>query len=165
MSDIPVVPDDDLATLLAKREHAKPNKVTWVLLVLLVLTVGFATGALVNQKFGTSSTAGFSGPPAGFTPPGMATTDGTASGTTSGSGAMTVGTVKLVDGANVYVATSDGSVVKVKVPATAAVTVQKDIPLSDLAAGSPVTVQGETGTDGTVTATSVSSQPTTQGAN
>ena len=37
--------DDDLANLLRKRQHAKPNKATWVLVTLLVVMVGFIGGA------------------------------------------------------------------------------------------------------------------------
>jgi hypothetical protein len=155
--------DDDLASLLAKREHARPNKVTWVLLTLAVLMVGFAGGALANQKFGAStSSPSFGGFPAGFTPPGLSSTSGGAGaaagfpGAGGGFGGLTVGTVKLVDGTNVYVATNDGATVKVKVPASATLTAQKDIELTDLSAGTTVMVRGETASDGTVTATSVS---------
>lgn len=154
---------DDLASLLAKREHARPNKVTWVLLTLAVLMVGFAGGALANQKFGTSnSSPSFNGFPAGFTPPGLSSTSGGAGaaagfpGAGGGFGGLTVGTVKLVDGTNVYVATNDGATVKVKVPTSATVIAQKPIELTDLSAGTTVMVRGETASDGTVTATSVS---------
>jgi hypothetical protein len=155
--------DDDLASLLAKREHARPNKATWILLTFLVLMVGFAGGALANQKFGSPSTGrSFSGFPAGFTPPGLSSTSGGGGapagfpGTGGGFGNLTVGTVKLVDGTNIYVATNAGATVKVKVPTSATITAQKDITLSDLSAGTTVTVRGETASDGTVTATSVS---------
>ena len=167
MTDVTPVPDDDLAALLARREHARPNKLTWVLLTLLVLAVGFVGGAVANQKLGPSSgPTAFMGPPAGFTPPGMTgAAGGTAGSTSTAAGGMTMGTVKLVDGTNVYIVTTDGATVKVKVPASATVTAQKDITLADLTNGTAVLIRGETAADGTVTATSVSSQPTTQGAN
>jgi len=44
----------------------------------------------------------------------------------------------------------------VKVPATAPVTAQKKVALSDIASGSTVIVRGSTAADGTVTAQSVS---------
>lgn len=41
--------DDDLTTLLAKRQHAKPNKATWILLVLIAVAIGFTFGACVSR--------------------------------------------------------------------------------------------------------------------
>ena len=158
--------DDDLATLLAKREHARPNRLTWVLLVLLVLAVGFAGGAFVEKRNSSSSSglpdfaalrgggdfAGGGAFPGGALP-GGATPGG---GTLVTSGAVTTGTVKLVDGTSLYITDADGNTVKVIVPETVPVTTQSETSLGDLAAGSTVIIQGETGDDGTVTATSVS---------
>ncbi len=76
--------DDDLASLLAKRQHARPNRATWVLLVLMVLAVGFVGGAFAQKTWGpTSATTGlpdFAALGGGF--PGTAGT-----GTTGGTGA------------------------------------------------------------------------------
>ena len=149
--------DDDLSALLAKREHAKPNRLTWVLITVLVLLVGFVGGALANQKFGSSS--GTSGFPSTGAFPAMGTFPGAGA-----AGTATIGTVKLVDGTSLYVTTTNGETVKVKVPPTVKVTAQQAVPLSELASGSTVIVHGDTGTDGTVTATTVSeaSLPNTQ---
>jgi hypothetical protein len=146
--------DDDLATLLAKREHARPNRLTWALLVLLVLALGFVGGAFVQARVGGASSS-------------TRLPDFAAAATGSGSGfpaagqggqpaGMTFGTVKLVDGNRLYLTDSSGQTVTVTVPTSATVTAQTDVALSDLAAGTTVIVRGETGTDGTVTATSVS---------
>jgi hypothetical protein len=174
--------DDDLATLLAKREHARPNRATWVLLTLVVLLAGFMLGAGAYMKFGptTGSAAtfpgGFARPgglpagglpegglPAGGLPAGGFPAEGSAGLASGGAGPglaggspATFGTVQLVDGNHLYVVTPDGRTVKVKVPGTAPVTAQKQLPLSELAAGSTVVVRGDTAADGTVTATSVS---------
>ena len=153
--------DDDLATLLAKREHARPNRLTWVLLVLLVLAVGFAGGAFVEKRNASSSSglpdfaalrgggdfAGGGAFPGGAVPGG---------GIVATASAVTTGTVKLVDGTSLYITDADGNTVKVVVPETVPVTTQSQTSLSDLSAGSTVIIRGETGDDGTVTATSVS---------
>ena len=159
--------DDDLAALLVKRQHAKPNRMTWTLLTLLVLMAGFVGGAAAYAHFGTTSGGTSStlrpGAFAGGFPPGFpgapgAAAGGTASvgGSTSVGGSATFGTVKLVDGQNLYLTTSNGETVKVKVPAAAPVTAQKKVALSDIASGSTVIVRGSTAADGTVTAQSVS---------
>jgi hypothetical protein len=168
-SELDAPTDDDLTSLLAKREHAKPNRVTWALLTLLVLCVGFVGGAVAYQKFAPSSTgsnAGFPGTlPAGFPGfgalPGAATTQ---SGTSAAAGTSTTGTIKLVDGTNLYLTTATGETVKVKVDASAQVTQQKPSSLANLAPGVEVTVSGASAADGTVTATSVAVQPSKQGA-
>jgi hypothetical protein len=160
--------DDDLTSLLAKREHARPNRLTWVLMTLLILVVGFIGGAVANQKFGTSGSrstgaAGFpTNLPAGFTGglPGIGQTGGsTATAQGGGSGAFgnaTFGTVTLVDGTNLYITTPAGATVKVKVPDSAKVTSQTSVALSDLPSGATVIVRGDKAADGTVTATAVS---------
>ena len=150
--------DDDLATLLAKREHARPNRLTWALLVLLVLAVGFAGGAFVEKRTASTSSSlpdfaalmAGGGPPAGLGgnfPGGGASATGLAD--------VTTGTVKLVDGTNLYITDADGNTVKVVVPESASVTSQSEASLTDLAPGSTVIIRGETADDGTVTATSV----------
>jgi hypothetical protein len=163
MSDAidPVDVDDDLSTLLARREHARPNRLTWTLLALLVLAVGFIGGALVEKRVGASETSlpDFAALAAAGGPPGaLGTTTAGAQGGLAPGGAltgMTVGTVTLVDGTNLYITDSTGATVKVIVPATATVTAQSDVSLADLPAGTSVIVRGDAADDGTVTATSV----------
>lgn len=164
-TDPPSGDGDDLATLLARREHARPNRLTWGLLVLLVLSAGFIGGAFAQKQFGPAGSSGVpdfaalmagGGPPAGVAFPGSGTGDGTlADGDTTSGRETTTGTVTLVDGTNLYLTDSSGSTVKVVVPPTASVTAQEDVALSELAAGTSVLVRGEAGSDGTVTATSV----------
>jgi endonuclease YncB( thermonuclease family) len=164
----PGAEDDDLASLLQRREHARPTRLTWILLTLLILMIGFVGGAFADQRFGTAASSGrdFALPagmptafPFGDAFPGAAggravgTTGGTSAGT--GTGAGTTGVVKLVDGQNLYLTDSSGNTVKVRVPSTASVTTAKTVKLAALAAGTTVTVTGATAADGTVTATSV----------
>lgn len=144
--------DDDLAALLAKRQHARPNRWTWALIGLLVLAIGFTLGALVQQQFGSSGT------PTTFTPGQFR--PGSPSGSADGGDVappqgITVGTVKLVDGENLYVEDQSGATVKVKVPSTASVTASQDVPLSSLDPGTTVIIRGETDADGIITADSV----------
>ena len=63
--------------------------------------------------------------------------------------------MKLVDGNNVYLTDSSGATIKVTLAPNASVTVTKKGKLSDLTPGTAVVVVGKTGTDGTVTATTV----------
>jgi hypothetical protein len=163
MSDIPqdtqAPQDDDLTALLAKREHARPNRATWVLLTLLLLTAGFVGGALTYRAVGPSTTGSvpdFATAMAADMPGLPGTTDATTgTGGFAGPAGMTAGTVTLVDGSKLYVTTGDGAVVIVTVPDSATVTAQEDISLADLSPGDTVIVRGATGDDGTVTATSV----------
>lgn len=142
---------DDLATLLARREHARPNRITWTLLTLLVLAVGFIGGAVVEKRVGSSEPAlpdfvamvGAGGPAGDL-----------ARGPAQG-GSATVGTVTLVDGSNLYIIASDGATVKVSVPDTASVTTRSPLKLADLAVGTDVVIEGQADAEGVVTATSV----------
>jgi len=77
----------------------------------------------------------------------------------AGGSGVTIGTVKLVDGDTIYVQTADGNVVTVKTDSKTTVSTAKKGKVSDVKAGQSVTVQGAAGTDGTVTATSVTAQP------
>jgi hypothetical protein len=70
----------------------------------------------------------------------------------------TTGTVKLVDGTTIYVQTADGNVVTVNTSGKTAVSAASKSTLKSIKAGQKVTVQGAAGSDGTVTATSVTTQ-------
>jgi hypothetical protein len=124
---------------------------TRVLLVLLVVTAGFVGGA-VFEKHRHPASAATGIPPqlaqllAGRTP--------TAGGGTGTGGALT-GTVKLVDGNNVYVQDAQGNVTKVTTGTYTKIQVRKDGTLADLGPSKTVTVQGSANGDGTYTATSV----------
>ncbi len=177
MSDDATAPqepdDDDLKALLAKRQHARPNKVTWVLLVLLILAIGFTMGSCMQKAANglSRSAPGQPGapelPPVTSEQPGIAPDSAGESGPDSGGfappaggfgppGDVTVGTVESIDGSTMTIATRDGSTVMVTVPEGTPVTSQVEVPLADLPVGSDVVVRGATGADGTVTADSVS---------
>src|ERR1051325_4887057 len=80
---------------------------------------------------------------------------GPGSGATQGPGAnATTGTVKMVDGSTVYVTTANG-IVAVKTNGTTKIRIMKDGKVQDLAPGSTVVVQGTPGSDGSLTASTI----------
>lgn len=159
--------DGDLAAALAtaapRRWH---NKTTLVLAALLFLVGGLLGGIEVQKRWGATADGaknrtdlpagrgsgrfpGAAGPPTGAGPGGD---------TPSAAAAGATGTVKLVDGATVYVQTADGSVVTVRTNAETTVRASQRSALTDLKAGDAVTVQGAADAEGTVTATTVTSE-------
>jgi hypothetical protein len=176
-------PEDERADGLAEElAHAAPkrwwNRGTVVLAGLVLLAGGFVGGLQAQKHWGTASSA--TGFPAGFNAAGGAGRYGggagrTGAGTYGGGGlgqgtgqgtgqsgaatapaaAGTTGTVKLVDGSTIYVQTSDGNVVTVNTNGKTAVSAATKSTIKSIKAGQTVTVQGAAGSDGTVTATSV----------
>ena len=161
----------DESALASALDVAPPSRrsvaVTRVLVGLLLVALGATAATWWAHR--TSSTSGgrtafaAGGFPSGGTLPsgapsgaagqgsgGQAGTGTTTGGTTA---AATTGTVKLVDGDVLYVATVDGKVVKVEVASTT--TVSRAASISDVKAGTTVVVTGTTGSDGTVAATTV----------
>jgi hypothetical protein len=163
------------------------NRGTVVLAGIVLLVGGFVGGLQAQKHWGTASTtaAGFPGAAAGAGAGryggGTGRTGagaygggnfgggfgqgGTGTGTGTGTGAGTAapaasgasGTVKLVDGSTIYVQEADGTVVTVNTNSKTTVAAASKTKLSSIKAGQKVTVAGATGSDGTVTATSVTS--------
>jgi hypothetical protein len=145
------------------------NRGTLVLGGVALILAGFLGGALVQKNYGTAATAsgagaragagagGFAGRGTGAGAYGGGFTGGTPGGTTGGAtaAAATTGTVKLVDGDTIYVQTAAGTVVTVKTSGSTTVQTATKGTVKDVKAGQSITVQGAAGTDGTVTATSV----------
>jgi hypothetical protein len=75
----------------------------------------------------------------------------------------TAGAVDHIDGTDVYVKTQDGKTVKVSTSDTTRVRISQDGKLADLKPGSTVVVQGNTGSDGTVTAQTITEQQFARG--
>jgi hypothetical protein len=172
---------DGLAEELA---HAAPkrwwNRGTVVLAALVLLGGGFVGGLQVQKHWGTASSS--SGFPAGFGAGGAGRYGGgtgrgagaygggafggggfTPGGSASGGNAPaassgTTGTVKLVDGTTIYVQTQDGNLVTVNTNGKTTVSAASKSTVKSIKAGQKVTVQGATGSDGSVTATSVTTQ-------
>lgn len=173
---------DDLADALA---HAAPkdwwNKGTVVLAAVVLLVGGFVGGLQAQKHWGTAATTtagngfnanrgagGYGGGRNGYgnfgggqLPGGGAAAAG--GGTAQGGGgttatAGTTGTVKLVDGTTIYVQTADGNVVTIKTTGKTAVSSASKSTVKSVKAGDSITVQGATASDGSVTATSVTTQ-------
>ncbi|MFD9723601.1 DUF5666 domain-containing protein [Streptomyces sp. NPDC059072] len=89
---------------------------------------------------------GQSGPRQGF---------GGANGGLGAGGGLTTGTVKLVDGATLYVTDAQGNVVKVTTDTNTQVTESRSGKVSDLQPGQTVTVRGSRSPSGDVAATAV----------
>jgi hypothetical protein len=160
---------DDLAERLdavAPRRWA--NRTTVALAGLVLLVAGFVGGAQVQKHWGTpaagaggqlanpfaNATANpFAGGNLGGAGRGGTGTGGT--GTTGGGRGGTTGTVKLVDGTTVYLTTSDGQTVIIKTSPSTTVNVNQAGSLKDLTPGATVTIQGQTASDGSVNATSI----------
>jgi Domain of unknown function (DUF5666) len=169
----PVDHDDLAAELAAAAPRRWWNKATLYLGAAALLVGGFVAGAQVQQKYGEPSTpaagarsgananaanAGRFGGYFGGQVPGGAQAGGaqTQSGTGSTAAATpTTGKVKLVDGTTVYVETSSGDVVTVRTNGQTKVQAATSSSLKNLAVGDSVTVQGQSSTDGTVTASTV----------
>jgi hypothetical protein len=156
--------DDDLADQLEQRApRLKPNRLTLALAGALLIVVGFVGGSLSQKQWGGGSstpTNPFAGAGArtgasAFPGLGASGAPGGFGGQGASPASSITGTVKLVDGTTVYIVTSDGRVITVKTSGSTSVQVAQKGSLSDLTAGSTVTISGQTGTDGTVTASTI----------
>jgi len=87
--------------------------------------------------------------------PGFASGNLPTAAPTAAAANTTTGTVKLVDGDTVYITTSDGRTITVKTSGSTAVQTTQGGSLGDLAAGSTVTVQGQTRSDGPISASAI----------
>jgi hypothetical protein len=157
---------------IAKRSRGA-TRLTIALLVCFAISAGFLAGVLVQKDHGSSSSSAsasglaalaqqfggsFPGAGAGSLPgAGAGSLPGAGGAATGTSGATTTGQVKLVDGTNVYVVDAQGKTTKVATTSTSKISTAQPSSLSALKAGDTVTVVGTTGTDGTVTATSITS--------
>ena len=172
--------DDD--SPLPPRRSRTFTPFTGVLAAALLATGGFALGAKVGRSsapkattganaaaaFGAAARQGAAGAAGaaggtGTTVAGAAGATGrqgtgqAATGASGGFGGGTFGTVKLIDGTNVYIQDSSGNVVKVSTSADSAITVSKRGTAADLKAGDTVIVQGTADGDGNIAATAITS--------
>jgi len=166
--------DDLAAELAAAAPRRWWNKATIYLGAAALLVGGFVAGAQVQQKYGEPSTpavgarqggnanannaGGFPGYFGGQAQSGGGQVQ--SGGAQSGAGstataAPTTGKVKLVDGTTVYIETSNGDVVTVRTNGQTKVQAATSSSLKNLAVGDSVTVQGQSSSDGTVTASTV----------
>jgi hypothetical protein len=149
---------DDLSVGLA-RASSRPwlTKSTVILGALVLLTAGFLVGLQVAPSSSGSVPAAFNrGAANGYAQPGGQGFGGrNGAGTGAASANATTGKIKLVDGNTVYVELTDGTIVTVKISDTTKIASSSVLTVKDLKAGASVTVQGQAGADGTVTAGSI----------
>ncbi len=144
---------DDLSEQLAARAPRRlANRATVYLAGAVLLIGGFVAGAQVEKNFGHLPTPAGAFPtafPSGF----RGGAGGFGGGGNGGGGNATTGTVKFVDGTTVYITTANGDTVVVKTDSNTTVTQPGTV--KDLSVGAKVTVTGQTGSDGSVTATRI----------
>jgi hypothetical protein len=155
--------ENDISAELKERKTGF-GKTTVILGVAVLAIVAFVGGVFVQKSFGASETparqnaAGRQFPGGnGGTPPSGANRQG--GGQFGGRG--TVGTIDHVEGTTVYVKTQNGQIVKVSTSDTTKVEVTSEGKLTDLKAGQQVVVQGQAGSDGTVSGQTITQRPTT----
>jgi hypothetical protein len=138
------------------------------LLGVLLIAGGFIAGVQVQK--GQTSTASTGGAPAGLASRFAALRGGTSSagktpagvpaggfpGAGTGAGRPTSGTVAYLDGNTLYVTSSEGNTVKVKTSPSTSVTKTVKTKVNGIYPGETVTVTGATGSNGTVSAESIS---------
>jgi hypothetical protein len=159
-----ITPDESLVAEVRKSRITTP--LTRVLLALVVVAAAMLGGAALDRWQRPASAAaatGANGFPTGFPGIGRGTGASGSSGATgasgaSGAGGATIGTVKLVDGTNVYVQDLQGNTIKVTTKPSTTVSVTKTGKASDLAPGSTVIVQGKQSADGSSMAAASISQ-------
>jgi hypothetical protein len=160
-----ITPDQTLLADVRRTRITTP--LTRVLLALIVLGGAFLAGALVERtqhKSSSSSSldslaAQFRNRFAGQGASGATGANG-ALGGLGGDNGSTIGTVKLVDGKNVYVQDLSGNVVKVTTDAATEINVTTKSAVGSLKPGTTVIVQGTPSDDGTSTAATSISQST-----
>jgi hypothetical protein len=156
-----IAPDASLLTEVRRTRITTP--VTRALLAIIVVAGAFLAGAIVerSQPHTTSSSAqsilSQIRAAGGAGASGAAGATGARAGNPfAGAGGATVGTVKLVDGTNVYVQDAQGNTVKVTTSPGTQITVGKAGTVSQLTPGSTVIIQGTQNAAGTsLAATSI----------
>jgi len=156
-----ITPDQSLLADVQRTRITTPP--TRALLALVVLGAVFLAGALVERtvhKSSSSSASGLGALAAQFRnrPGGQGATGSTGSSGGGLGNGTTLGTIKLVDGKNVYVQDFSGNVVKVTTNASTTINLTTKAKVSQLKPGTSVIVQGTS--NGTATAATSISQST-----
>lgn len=147
---------DDLRAGPATPPRRRASRLTLGLLAGVVLVAGVLIGIQAQKAFGTPAASAPQWPESG----GRQQPDGNRQGFGGRRqpGGDTVGTVQKVEGdkgGKVYLKTMDGSTVTVSTGDSTTVQVTTPGSLSDLKPGAVVSVRGERGDDGTVTADTI----------
>ena len=145
--------DDSAWPRQASATRISLSPVAALLGVALIAALGVWGGSELQKREGASSAAATpSGLPTGF--PGRFGNNGTGGGAT-GAGAPTFGTVTVISGQTLYLTSSSGAIIKVRLTAKTAYTRTAKSALTRLKPGDTAIVQGTKNTAGTIVATSV----------
>jgi hypothetical protein len=152
---------DDLWPVQGRRAGIRLRLPTAILATLLVAGIGFWGGSYLQKHQGSSGTtaaatgagafAAFRNARARSAPAGATPATGAGSSTSNGA----AGTLTVLQGNTLWVTTSTGSLVKVKLTTATTVTRNAASTKQSLRPGDTVVVQGATAKNGTVSASSV----------
>lgn len=127
------------------------SPLTMLLSGLLLGAASFAGGVVVEKRQ-LPTTTGTSGRTSATAQ--GATSNRQGSGQGAGAGATT-GTVKLIDGSNIYVTDDTGTIIKILTTPQSDVTITATGPVASIRPGDNIVISGPTNPDGTISATTV----------
>jgi hypothetical protein len=171
---VPPLADDD-EPAFAPRPRKRAHLLTYVLAGAMLVAAGFVGGVLLQKHDDhgkTSSTnSAVSNAIARFRG-GAGAASGTGGGGAPGAGGRggggfgggTFGTVKLVDGNNIYIVDAQGNTTKIVTNAASAITKTDPSSVTKIAPGDTVIVRGTANADGSTTAASVTDSGASAGA-
>ena len=161
VADSPEVEDDYFEEELPERPiRRRFGPITWIMVGLAMAAIAFYAGVRVEKHNvgSSSSSSNLSSLISRFrTAAGARGTGGTGGGATfgGGGGGAASGSITLIDGNNIYVTQSDGSVVKVITNPASQFSVTSSGTIANLHPGDNVTVTGPNDGSGNVTALTV----------
>ena len=151
--DTPQDDDRDHEPLPIRPMRQRLGPLSLLLGGLFIAALAFG-GGVTLEKHHVTPTAATATPTAATTATTRTGSAG-ASATAGGVGGSTVGTVRLVDGTNIYVTETSGTIVKVATNPQSQITVTAAGTVRSINPGDTVVVSGAAAANGTVTATSV----------
>jgi hypothetical protein len=162
--------DWDHEPLPVRPVRTRLGPLSLLLVGLLLATSAFAGGAMAEKtRLGTAATGTAATRPTTSTAAAGRFGAGASTGSTGANGGATTGTVKLIDGTNIYITDSNATVVKVATTPQSQISITAPGSVTAIKPGDNVTVSGATGSDGTITAANVrdsgTGATTTAGAN
>jgi hypothetical protein len=145
---------------------AGANPLALALLGVLLTACGFIGGVLIEKGETSPSSSGGAGASSlisrfralrgSTSAAGGSSTGATSAGASTGFTRPTAGTVAYLDGSTLYVTNAEGNTVKVKTSAATSVTKTVKASVKGIHPGETVTITGDTGSSGTVSAESIS---------
>jgi hypothetical protein len=163
---VPAPPyDDGEEPAFRPRPRKRAHALTYVLAALVIAAAGYVVGVQVQKHDDKNSSSSASSIANRFRNAAAAAGTGTGTGTGAGrggagggggfGGGRTVGTVKLVDGKNVYITDASGNTIKISTNAGSQLSKTVAATVKDIAPNDTVIVSGTPNADGSITATSI----------